>query len=74
MKESVKLLINQSSEYRLSQEAAYISVPIELWNTWSKIRRNKYINFIRNLSKSDLEEVLTKVRNDLKDLKRSKTT
>ena len=72
--EMEKAVINQSSEYRLSQEAAYLSVPIELWYTWSKIRRNKYINFIRNLSKSDLEEVLTKVRNELKDLKRSKTT
>ena len=54
--EMEKAVINQSSEYRLSQEAAYLSVPIELWYTWSKIRRNKYINYIRNLSKSDLED------------------
>ena len=54
--EMKKAVINQSSEYRLSQEAAYLSVPIELWYTLSKIRRNKYINFIRDLSKSDLEE------------------
>ena len=26
-----KAVINQSSEYRLSQEAVYLSVPIELW-------------------------------------------
>ena len=54
--EMAKAVINQSSEYRLSQEAAYLPVPIELWYTWSKIRRNKYINYIRNLSKSDLED------------------
>ena len=54
--EMEKAVINQSSEYCLSQEAAYLSVPIELWYTWSKIRRNKYINYIRNLSKSDLED------------------
>ena len=54
--EMEKAVINQSSEYHPSQVAAYLSVPIELWYTWSKIRRKKYINFIPNLSKSDLED------------------
>ena len=31
--EMAKVVINQSSEYRLSQKAAYLSVPIELWYT-----------------------------------------
>ena len=48
-------VINQSSEHHLSQEATHLSVPIALWCTWSKIRRNNYINFIQNLSISDLE-------------------
>ena len=61
--EMEKAVINQSSEYRLSQEAAYLSVPIELWYTWSKIRRNKYINYTRNLNKRLLKKIcgMTKV-------------
>ena len=61
--EMEKAVINQSLEYGLSQEATYLSLPIELWYTWLKIRRNKYINYIRNLNKRLLKQIcgMTKV-------------
>ena len=54
--EMEKVVFNQSSDYRLSQKVACLSVPIQLWYAWSKNRNNKYINFIQNTSKRDLNE------------------
>ena len=55
----MKALIGQSSEYRLSKNAEYLQVPLEMWTNFSKVKKREYLDFVTHLSKEEIKNMKT---------------
>ena len=60
-REYEKAIINQSNEYRLNENAAYLHVSLETWEKWTCDKKQRYTAFVRGLN---LEHI--KVKNVMK--------
>ena len=52
-REIEKVIINQSSEHHLNEDAAYVHVALETWENWTCNKKQRYPFFVKHLNLDD---------------------
>ena len=53
--ETEKAIFNQSNEYHLKENPAYLHVVLETWGNWTCEKKQKYTAFVRDLNLDDIK-------------------